>query len=147
MSFSSKFGLLILTIFATLFTLFSLFSWSSTPITFAAEEDLNSYKVDKYLTIGTGTNIQKHSYFTNAETEQTSPLGSFILDIISYLIQIIGVICIGTIIVGGFLLITAQGNESQLEKGKDVIKYSIIGLVVAFSSYIISIFVQGLFYD
>jgi hypothetical protein len=44
-------------------------------------------------------------------------------------------------IYGGYLYMTAQGNEDQVEKGKDVIKNAVIGIVIIFLAYTITNFV------
>ena len=40
-------------------------------------------------------------------------------------------------IAAGIYILTAAGNESQLQKGKAILTYTIIGLVVSFGSWLI----------
>ena len=41
------------------------------------------------------------------------------------------------VMIGGFIYVTAAGNTSQVDKGKEFIKDALIGIVVAFGSYLI----------
>lgn len=78
-------------------------------------------------------------------SENESPIVAFLLRIINFALTVIGSIAILVLIIGGFMLMVAQGNQQKLDEAKDVIKYAIIGLIVTFLSYIIVIFVQSLF--
>ena len=49
----------------------------------------------------------------------------------------IGVAALFFFIIGGFKILTSQGNAEKLKSGKDTFVWAIIGLVVAFSSYIL----------
>ena len=88
-----------------------------------------------------GKEQQPQSYFNN----NYPPIIAFILTILDFATQIIGSLAVLIMIIGGFMFMTAQGDQTQIDKAKDVIKYAIIGLVVTFLSYIIVIFLQSLF--
>ena len=45
------------------------------------------------------------------------------------------------IVYGGFLWMTAHGNEEQVTKAKNLITAALIGLVIILSAYAISVFV------
>lgn len=87
-------------------------------------------------------NDQPTEYFNDPKQ---APIESFAGKMIDYALGIMGSIAIILIIVGGFMFLTARGESSQIDKGKEIITYAIIGLVVAFLSYIIVLFVQSLF--
>lgn len=106
------------------------------------DPNMDNFKVGEYLR----AKDQGQKYFEEAKTKKTSPIGAFLLETIDYMLMTIGTVAIGTIVVGGLMLMTAQGQENQLDKGKNAIKFALIGLVVAFSAYIISVFVQSIFY-
>jgi len=107
----------------------------STPSTSSASE---SFSVKKYLT-ATG---QQQSYLNTG-----NPIASFIIQTVNFLVLTIGSLSFVTIVVGGFILMTSHGNENALTKGKDILKYAIIGLAIALMAYIITAFVQSLFYE
>ncbi len=66
---------------------------------------------------------------------------------INQLSLVIGSFALLTIIVGAMSLLTSAGREQPLTRGKDMIKFAIIGLIVAFGAYFITAFVQSIFYD
>lgn len=74
-----------------------------------------------------------------------SPVVSFILRVINFAMKIIGSIAIILFIIAGFMMMFAGGNQQNLDKAKDIFKYALIGLIVAFLSYVIVIFVQSIF--
>ena len=61
--------------------------------------------------------------------------------IIQSLMGIIGTILVLLLIYGGFLWMTAAGEEKKVEEAKKIIKNSIIGLLVIFLAYGIAKFV------
>ena len=75
-----------------------------------------------------------------------NPLGSsagggtsseLISRVIRFSLGAIGVVALLFFIVGGFILLTSRGNSDKIKSGKDTIVWAIIGLFVAFSSYIL----------
>jgi len=62
-----------------------------------------------------------------------------ISQIITFALSFIGVIFLLLSIYGGFLYLTAAGNEDKAKKGLDIIKTGVIGLIIIVSAYAISI--------
>ncbi|MFH0956081.1 MAG: hypothetical protein V1801_02630 [Candidatus Falkowbacteria bacterium] len=58
--------------------------------------------------------------------------------VITTVLSFIGVIFLVLAIYGGYIWMIARGNEQEVEKAKDIIKNSIIGLVVVIAAYGIS---------
>lgn len=79
------------------------------------------------------------------ETGASIPV-QFILDLIDILALIIGSFSMLVIVVSGIMMITAAGNSETIDKAKSGLLYAIIGLVITFSSYIVTTFVQSLFF-
>ena len=98
----------------------------------------NKFEVTKYLT----TEKQDQSYL-----KSTNPIGSFIIQAINFLVLTIGSLCFLSLVVGGFVMVISNGDENLVTKGKDIIKYAIIGLAIVLCSYLIIAFVQSLFYE
>lgn len=98
----------------------------------------SSFNVSTYLT----TSGQEQKYFKTG-----NPIGSFIVQIVNFLVLTIGSVSFVALVVGGFTLMTSHGNENQLTKGKDIIKYALAGLVIVLTAYFITAFVQSLFYE
>ncbi len=66
-----------------------------------------------------------------------SDIPSFMLYIIKWLLGIIGTFAVLMIILGGFRMVFAQGNEEAFGKARKTIVYAVIGLVVAVLSFTI----------
>lgn len=65
----------------------------------------------------------------------------FISTLINAVLSLIGVLFLIMMIYGGFLWMTAGGNESQVEKAKKLIIAAVIGTIIVVSAYAISYFV------
>ncbi len=50
--------------------------------------------------------------------------------IVKWLLSLIGTIAVISLLYGGFLYITSQGEEKQAEKAKNIILYSVIGIII-----------------
>jgi len=71
-------------------------------------------------------------------------LASVILNIINYVLAIVGVVALAYLIYGGFRYITSGGNESVIEEAKGIIINAIIGIVViGVSAAIVNFVVRG----
>ena len=55
--------------------------------------------------------------------------------VINAILGMVGSIALLMFVYGGFLWLTAGGNPEQIKKGKDVLVWASIGLVVIFTSY------------
>lgn len=61
---------------------------------------------------------------------------------LEWITMILAVIAALAFIISGFMFITSGGNPEQAGKAKDFVKYSIIGLIVSLSAYVIIIFID-----
>ena len=85
---------------------------------------------------------QEQSYLKSG-----NPIGSFIIQIVNFLVLTIGSVCFIALVIGGFVLLTSHGNENSVTKGKEIITNALIGLVVVLCAYFITAFVKSLFYE
>ncbi len=99
-----------------------------------------TFDVKKNLTLDDGEQPKK--YFAD---DENTPIVSFLLSVIDFATIIVGSIAIILLIVAGFMFMFAQGNQQEVDEAKDIVKYAVIGLIVIFLSYIITIFVQSIF--
>lgn len=103
----------------------------------------------KEFTFSIGKNLklpgsqQSLSYFN--DTNQYPPIVEFILTILNFATSIMGTLAVIIMILAGFVMLLSQGDQTRIDRAKDMFKYAIIGLIVAFLSYIIVISVQSLF--
>lgn len=61
--------------------------------------------------------------------------------VINAILGLVGSIALAMFIWGGFTWMTASGNNEKVQKGKDIIIWAVIGLVVIFSAYALVNFV------
>lgn len=64
-------------------------------------------------------------------------IGDLILVIVTYAIDLAGLIAIAFIIYGGYQYITSGGNDEGSKKAVHTLTYAIIGLLIVFASYAI----------
>lgn len=67
-------------------------------------------------------------------------------NIVNILLYIVGALSVLMIIIGGLLMVTSQGDSSNITKAKNTILYAVVGLVVAFLAYAIINWVVDLFF-
>ncbi|MFC1612751.1 hypothetical protein ACFL23_00275 [Patescibacteria group bacterium] len=75
-----------------------------------------------------------------SETPQKS-VTQIIAEIIKYILSFLGIIFLVLTLYGGFLWMTAGGNEEQVTRAKSIITNGIIGVIIIISSYAITYFV------
>ena len=61
--------------------------------------------------------------------------------LLRFMLGFVGVGALVFFIIGGVILLMSQGNPDKVKTGKDTLVWAIIGLFVAFTSYIILRFV------
>lgn len=83
------------------------------------------------------------SNFGKTGIGQTSDLKGTIATLINVVLGFLGILAVVFIIIGGFKMMTAAGNEDQSASGKQAITNGIIGLVVIFAAWAIASFVIG----
>ena len=76
---------------------------------------------------------------------EAGPVIGFVNMIINYLVGIVFVLCMASLIYGGYNLIFAGFDSDMTEKGKNAIKYAITGFFLIMLSYTIVILVQSIF--
>jgi len=70
-------------------------------------------------------------------------LGQNITLIINYFLGILGLIAVAFLIYAGVLMVTAGGNDEQIQKSRKIITYAVIGIVIVLLSWTIVTFVTG----
>jgi len=59
------------------------------------------------------------------------------LTIVNFILSFLGFIAVVMIIYGGFLYVSAAGNNEKIESAKKIIMYSIIGIIIILLSFAI----------
>lgn len=68
-------------------------------------------------------------------------LADCIQNVVQYVLGLAGILALAGIVYGGFLYITAAGNQERVESGKNAVFYSIVGLIVIGLAFAIVTFV------
>ena len=76
-----------------------------------------------------------------AEKMEGTDIPSLIGQIVGAGLSFIGVLFFILVIYGGFLWMTARGNEEQVTKAKELIRAAIIGLIIIVAAYAIAFFI------
>lgn len=64
-------------------------------------------------------------------------------NIINTVVGVLGVIAVGLVVYAGGLWITAAGRDEQVEKAKQILKTTIIGIVILGLAYAIVLFITS----
>ncbi len=97
-----------------------------------------SFQVTKHLCYGEECNYQVDNFY-----EEETNIFSKIIWLLTRLIPTISILIL---IIGGYFLITAHGEDQQIEKGKTIVFYALIGLILSYSSVIIIQLIVGLIF-
>ena len=94
-------------------------------------------------TVRQGESVSALSECNVEKTEGEKSLMSNVSMLINVFASVMGFLAIGMIIYGGFMLLTAQGDPAKIKRGKDVVTYSIIGVILVMLAYAIVNFVMN----
>ena len=78
-----------------------------------------------------------------SKTGLSADLGTSVAAAIKTVLALVGTVFLVLTIYAGILWMTAQGEEDKVTKAKDIIKASVIGLVIIMSAYAITYFVTS----
>ena len=108
-----------------------------------SEPFVETFEVGKYLKVEGG-----QTYLDDPEKEIDGQGGIvyFITELIELLTRVIASFALLFIIIGGIVMMVSHGNSQMQTRGKQILLYSVIGLVVAFTSLLLVTFVQSLFF-
>lgn len=99
------------------------------------------------LAASDSANFSVGTYLTTEKQAAFESVPAYIVRFINLLSMVIGSFAFLAIVIGGFMMLTSGGREGSITKGKDIIKYAILGLVVALAAFFITSFVQSIFYE
>lgn len=74
-----------------------------------------------------------------------SDLSVVVGNIIKTVLSLVGIIFLILTVYAGYLWMTARGEDEQVNKAKEIIKSSIMGLFITVSSYAITVFITSRF--
>lgn len=94
-------------------------------------------------TVRVGESVSALSECNVEKTEGDKSLMSNVSMLINVFASVMGFLAVGMIIYGGFMLLTAQGDPAKIKRGKDVVTYSIVGVILVMLAYAIVNFVMN----
>ncbi|MFB6225851.1 MAG: pilin [Candidatus Paceibacteria bacterium] len=115
-------------LFLSTIAVFSLFGFLLNPSLAAAQQDPS-----KRDPLGVG-------YGQKTGLSNTDPR-IIVGRIIQVGLGLLGVVAFVLIVYGGFMIMTAAGNEEKVETGKNILLYAVIGLAIILSAYSITSYV------
>lgn len=80
-----------------------------------------------------GANVELVDKWTGGATD----IRTLVLTIVNYILGFLSVIAVIMIIFGGMLYVTAAGKQESIDKGKKIIMYTIIGIVIIMLSFVV----------
>ncbi len=84
-----------------------------------------------------GTPSGEAPAFILEKTGGTGSLRSLALTIVNFFLGFLGLLAVLMIIYGGILYVTAAGKQETIDKGKKILMYAIIGIVIILLSFAI----------
>jgi len=71
----------------------------------------------------------------NSSAVSSAPtLSAIAANVLTFLLSILGTIALIMLIVSSMMYLTAAGDEERIDKGKNMFKYSLIGIIIAMAS-------------
>lgn len=77
------------------------------------------------------------------EPPQLQEVSTYIGNIIEIAIPLVGIIAFIMILIGGFTILSSGGNPENTQKGKSIITYAILGIILTVVSWLILLFIQN----
>ena len=96
------------------------------------------YGLNTVMAQGTGfLNSTDNPSKVSAATGGQTSVRALILTIVDYFLGFLGLIAVLMIIYGGVMMVTSQGNPEAVGKGKKIITYAAIGILIVLMSFAI----------
>ena len=91
--------------------------------------------------INPGNYVKNHDLGWTNQGTNASNLNNDIVNIVNVIIGVLGIVAVAVIILGGITYMTSNGDAKKVQKGKDIILYGVIGLIIVILSAAIVNFV------
>ena len=89
-----------------------------------------------------GSFIDPRKYSSRAGDKVAQSVPQWLIsNVIALIIGVLGVAAVLAIIYGGILYVTAGADPEKAERGKRVIMYAVVGILIATAAYMIYLFV------
>ncbi|MDD5083934.1 MAG: pilin [Candidatus Moranbacteria bacterium] len=74
---------------------------------------------------------------TPANVSASLSISAILTNVLNFLLGIVGIIAIIMLVIGAIMYLSAAGDEDRIDTGKSIVKYSIIGIIIAFSALLL----------
>ena len=81
----------------------------------------------------------------NAAVDTAMSFTEIAIRVLNFLLGLFGILSLVMMVLGGTMYLTSAGNEDQIDRGKNIFKYSLIGIVIAMSSMVLVTQIARLF--
>ncbi len=71
-------------------------------------------------------------------------LDDVLLSVVNWGLGLIGFFAVGAFLFGGIMYLLSAGDEKQITNAKNIIKWAIVGMIVALLGYVILFLITGL---
>ena len=72
-----------------------------------------------------------------------STIGGGIARVIALLFQLIGLLSVIFIMVGGLMMVLSSGNPARFKEGREAVIYACVGIAIAISGFAVVSFITG----
>lgn len=66
-----------------------------------------------------------------------APIAGIIINLLLWISAVLGIVAMISFMISGLMYLTAAGDETQAEKAKKALTYSIIGVIVGLSGFVV----------
>lgn len=73
----------------------------------------------------------------NPNVSAATSLTQIVLNVLNFLLSIVGILAVIMLVVGAIMYLTAAGDENRIDSGKNIVKYSILGIIIALAAMVI----------
>ena len=81
----------------------------------------------------------------NASRTVCNPTNEPIIDVLNVIFGVLAGIAFISVVYGGFKYVISQGEPDKIGKAKNIIMYSLIGLIIAFSAFaVVNVFIKAI---
>lgn len=84
-----------------------------------------------------GTVIGWTDVSSSSTTSSALTLSEIAVKVLDFLLGISGVLSIIMMVIGGIMYLTSAGDEERIKKGKDIFKFSVLGIIIVLASLVI----------
>jgi hypothetical protein len=68
---------------------------------------------------------------------QAKTLSQIATDVLNFLLGITGILSIIMLVIGGIMYLSSAGDEDRIDTGKEIFKYSLLGIIISMSALVL----------